>query len=178
LHAEQCRKGTRIAYMAHLLSVASLVLEDGGTEDDAIAAVLHDACEDHGVTEAEIRARFGAVIARTVRLCSDGLGEGGSRDEWDWRARKEAYLDRLEHEELPISVYRVAAADKLHNARSILTDLRDHGPQVWTRFHAGAEDQRWYYQRVREILPARHPGPTTRELERVVDQLLAALEAP
>jgi len=174
LHADQCRKGTNIAYVSHLLGVASLVLEDGGDEDEASAAGLHEACEDQGVAEAEIRARFGAHVGRIARLCSDDVG--GPRDERDWRTRKERYLRRLEEEDLPVGVYRVAIADKLHNARSILSDLRDHGPTVWERFHAGAEDQRWYYRRIAEILPDRHPGRAARELSRVVEELIAEID--
>lgn len=176
LHADQTRKGTAIAYVSHLLAVASLVLEDGGSEEEAIAAVLHDAVEDRGVAEAEIRARFGASIAAIVLACSDGVG--GPRDETDWKQRKEAYLQHLELDDLPEGCLRVAAADKLHNARSILTDLRDHGAGMWREkgFNAGAADQKWYYVELARVLAERHPGPTTRELERVVAELVAEIE--
>ena len=174
LHADQVRKGTPIAYVAHLLAVASLVLEDGGTEDEAIAAVLHDAVEDQGVAEAEIRSRFGAHVAEIVVACSDDIG--GARDETDWDDRKETYLEKLETAELPDGVLRVTAADKLHNARSILTDVRDHGPSVWKRFNAGAASQRRYYVELARVLAERHPGPTTRELERVVAELVGEID--
>jgi (p)ppGpp synthase/HD superfamily hydrolase len=176
LHADQCRKGTHIAYVSHLLAVASLVLEDGGTEDEAIAGVLHDTMEDLGVAEAEIRSRFGQPIAEIVRACSDGVG--GRRDETDWRTRKEEYLRHLELDDLPAGCLRVAAADKLHNARSILSDLRDHGPAMWREkgFHAGAGDQRWYYIEVARVLAERQPGTITRELERVVSELSSEIE--
>jgi len=174
LHADQSRKGTRIAYVSHLLAVASLVLEDGGTEEEAIAGVLHDAIEDCHVSEAEIRARFGGLAAQIVVACSDGLG--GPRDERDWRERKEAYLDHLEHDELPEGALRVSAADKLHNARSILTDVREDGPSVWDRFHAPADEQRWYYAEVARILSARHDSVLTRELRRVVDELVETID--
>jgi GTP pyrophosphokinase len=176
LHADQTRKGTTIAYVSHLLAVASLVLEDDGSEEEAIAAVLHDAVEDRGVAEAEIRARFGTAIAAIVLACSDGVG--GPRDESDWKQRKERYLQHLELDDLPEGCLRVAAADKLHNARSILTDLRDHGAGMWREkgFNAGASDQKWYYVEVTRVLAERHPGATTRELERVVAELVAEIE--
>jgi (p)ppGpp synthase/HD superfamily hydrolase len=174
LHADQSRKGTRIAYVSHLLAVASLVLEDGGTEEEAIAGVLHDAIEDCQVSEAEIRARFGGPTAEIVVACSDG--GRGPRDETSWRRRKEAYLDHLDHDTLPVGVYRVSAADKLHNARSIHTDLLDHGPSVWDRFHAPPDDQRWYYDTVARILSDKHPSVVTRELRRVVDELIEAID--
>jgi (p)ppGpp synthase/HD superfamily hydrolase len=179
LHADQVRKGTDIAYVAHLLAVASLVLEDGGTEDEAIAGVLHDAVEDQAVAEAEIRSRFGAHVAEIVVACSDGVDS--ARDETDWAERKGQYLQHLELDDLPAGVLRVTAADKLHNARSILTDLRDHGPSMWREkgFHAGAAEQRWYYVEVARVLAERHPGATTRELERVVAELVTEIdEAP
>jgi (p)ppGpp synthase/HD superfamily hydrolase len=174
LHADQARKGTRIAYVSHLLAVASLVLEDSGTEEEAIAGVLHDAIEDCHVSEAEIRARFGGPAAEIVVACSD---DGrGPRDETDWLARKEAYLHHLEHDELPPGTLRVSAADKLHNARSILTDLREHGPSVWDRFHGGAAEQREYYVEMARVLRAHHDSVLTRELGRVVDELAAEID--
>jgi (p)ppGpp synthase/HD superfamily hydrolase len=174
LHADQSRKGTRIAYVSHLLAVSSLVLEDGGSEEEAIAGVLHDAIEDCPVSEAEIRARFGGPTAEIVVAVSDDLG--GPRDHRDWWARKRAYLDRLEHDDLPSGALRVAAADKLHNARSILSDLREHGSATWDRFHTGPAAQRDYYQEAARILRARHDSVLTRELERVVGELTEATE--
>jgi (p)ppGpp synthase/HD superfamily hydrolase len=176
LHADQVRQGTDIAYVAHLLAVASLVLEDCGDEDEAIAGMLHDAVEDQSVAEAEIRSRFGARVAAIVVACSDG-GDG-PRDATTWRSRKEAYLRHLELDELPDGTLRVTAADKLHNARSILTDLRDHGPSMWHKkgFNAGAVDQRWYYIELARIVAERHPGATSRELERVVAELVVEID--
>jgi len=174
LHADQSRKGTRIAYVSHLLAVAALVLEDGGTEEEAIAGVLHDVIEDCHVSEAEIRARFGGPAAAIVVACSEA--PGGARDERDWLERKRAYLAGLEGAELPPGAWRVTAADKLHNARSILTDLREHGPSVWDRFNGGAADQREYYLAVAQVLRAHHDSVLTRELGRVVDELVAAID--
>ena len=175
LHADQCRKGTNIAYISHLLAVASLVLEDGGTEEDAIAGVLHDAIEDCHVAEAEIRARFGGPVAEIVVACTEPPGPDGQR--LPWEVRKPRYLEHLERDDLPAGAFRVASADKLHNARSILSDLREHGPGVWDRFTKGAADQRDYYDRVASILGARHDSVVTRELRRVVDELVAAIDA-
>jgi (p)ppGpp synthase/HD superfamily hydrolase len=174
LHADQSRKGTRIAYVSHLLAVAALVLEDGGTEEEAIAGVLHDVIEDCHVSEAEIRARFGGPAAEIVVACSEA--PGGPRDERDWLERKRAYLAKLERAGLPPGAWRVTAADKLHNARSILTDLREHGPAVWGRFNAGAADQREYYLAVARVLRAHHDSVLTRELGRVVDELVGAID--
>lgn len=176
LHADQVRKGTQIAYVAHLLAVASLVLEDGGTEDETIAGVLHDAVEDQSVAEAEIRSRFGAHVAEIVVACSDGVD--GPRDATTWPARKVEYLRRLELDDLPDGVLRVTAADKLHNARSILTDLRDHGAGMWREkgFNAGAQEQKKYYVELARILAERHPGAASHELERVVAELVAEID--
>ena len=173
LHADQARKGTRIAYVSHLLAVSSLVLEDGGTEEEAIAGVLHDAIEDCHVAEAEIRARFGAPVAEIVVACSEDRDP--ARDQ-DWEARKRRYLEHLEDPELPAEALRVSAADKLHNARSILSDLREHGPSMWERFNAPADAQRWYYSEVARILRARHDSVLTRELGRVVGELTAEID--
>ena len=177
LHADQCRKGTHIAYVSHLLAVASLVLEDGGTEEEAIAGVLHDTIEDCHVAEAEIRARFGGPVAELVVACTDGAGP---RDETDWKQRKQSYLDHLASDGVSDGALRVGAADKLHNARSILADLREHGADMWERngFHAGSDDQRWYYGQLAEVLCAKHDSVVTRELRRVVDALQSEIDQP
>src|SRR5262249_30630970 len=174
LHADQVRKGTRIAYVSHLLGVASLVLEDAGTEEEAIAAMLHDAIEDLGTPEAEIRARFGQPIADIVVACSEPPGI--DRNASTWRERKSRYLEHLEAG-VSESALRVTAADKLHNARSILADLRDHGPGVWDKFHAPVADHVWYYTELVRVLSDAHDGPTVRELQRVVADLVAEADA-
>jgi hypothetical protein len=110
-----------------------------------------------------------------VVACSEA--PGGTRDERDWLERKRAYLQKLRLADLPDGAWRVIAADKLHNARSILTDLREHGPSVWDRFHAGAAEQREYYVEMARVLGARHDDSVlTRELGRVVDELAAEID--
>jgi (p)ppGpp synthase/HD superfamily hydrolase len=177
LHADQCRKGTHIAYVSHLLAVASLVLEDGGTEEETIAGVLHDVIEDCRVQEAEIRARFGGPVAEIVVQCTEPRDptETPSRD--NWKRRKEAYLAHLRDDDVSTGALRVSAADKLHNARSILSDLRAHGAGMWEEkgFNAGPADQRWYYAELADVLGARHPSVVTDELRHVVDELLAEI---
>src|SRR5579863_10171673 len=120
LHAEQTRKGTTIPYIAHLLAVTSIVLENGGNEDEAIAALLHDAIEDQGgaATREEIRRRFGNIVV----TIGDGCTDAEVLPKPPWRARKEAYIAHLRH--ASSSVLLVSAADKLHNARTVLADYR------------------------------------------------------
>src|SRR3954453_14188516 len=131
LHGAQKRKGTDIPYVAHLIAVAGLVLEGGGDEDAAVAALLHDAVEDAGgpPTLAAIRAQFGEHVADVVAACSDTDEEPKP----PWRARKQAYLDHLRSDDLPDGALLVSLADKLHNARAIGADLRAHGAALWRR---------------------------------------------
>ena len=171
LHRTQPRKATTIPYMSHLLGVASLVLEDGGEEDEAIAALLHDAVEDQGgePTLQEIRRRFGDHVASIVEGCSDT----DQVPKPPWRNRKEAYLRRLR--DAPESVIRVSLADKLHNARSTARDLRVEGPAVWDRFNEKrAGEQLWYYRSLLEIFRARSRSPMVDELERVIEEIDSA----
>lgn len=175
LHGDQVRKGTAIPYLSHLLAVASLVFEAGGTEDQAIAAVLHDSLEDTDATAADVERRFGAEVASIVVACSDTT----VRPKPPWRERKAAYLAHLEDPATPVEVLRVSAADKLHNARSILADLRSVGDATWDRFNEGVDGQLWYYGRLTEILGRRLPGRLTDELARVVaDIRLCAQNGP
>lgn len=146
VHAIQVRKGTTIPYLAHLLAVTALVLEAGGGEDCAIAALLHDSVEDSRDGKAmldRIRSDFGDRVAAIVAACSDATAIPG-RPKPDWRPRKEAHLEHLRAEEDP-EILLVSACDKLHNARSTVSDLRADGPVVWERFRAGRDDQLWYY---------------------------------
>jgi GTP pyrophosphokinase len=169
VHGQQARKATGVPYVSHLLAVCSLVLEDGGDEDEAIAALLHDAVEDQGgaARRAEIAARFGERVAAIVDGCTDTDQEPKPA----WRPRKEAYIAHLADPETDPSVLRVAAADKLHNARSLVADGRLLGEDLWTHFNAPREDQLWYYGAVVDILEVRLPGRLTSELAAAVEEL-------
>jgi (p)ppGpp synthase/HD superfamily hydrolase len=146
MHGEQVRKGGDVPYVSHLLAVAAMVLEDGGGAKDAAAALLHDVVEDTPATLDDVRVRFGGYVERIVRGCSDSLVHEGKQE---WRARKEAYLQRLPTE--PPEVLRVSVADKLHNARSILHDLEREGVGTLDRFKGGREGTLWYYRSVLEV---------------------------
>lgn len=141
LHRDQRRKGSNAPYLSHLLAVSGLVMEFGGTEDEAIAALLHDALEDQPerTSYQRIEADFGPEVARIVLECSE-VGEIGASL---WRQRKAGYLAHLR--EADRSVLRVGLADKLHNARSMVTDLRVHGTEVWDRFNADRADLLWFF---------------------------------
>jgi len=167
LHASQTRKGTDIPYVSHLLAVASLVIEAGGTEDEAIAALLHDGPEDQGglPTLKEIRDRFGVPVGKIVAACSDTF----EKVKPAWQQRKQAYLDHLHG--APASVRLVSCADKLHNARAILADYRRHGEALWGRFNAGREDILWYYGELARIFTEQGPNQLATELALVVEQL-------
>jgi (p)ppGpp synthase/HD superfamily hydrolase len=163
VHGGQRRKGTDIPYIAHLLGVVSLVLEDGGDETEAIAALLHDAGGDQGGAPrvGDIRGRFGDRVANIVAACSDSDAVD-PREKPPWRERKEKYLAHLRS--CPPDVLRVSAADKLHNARAILTDYRRHGDALWKRFNAEGADQLWYYRSLVNTFRQMRPGPLTDEL--------------
>jgi (p)ppGpp synthase/HD superfamily hydrolase len=168
LHSRQLRKGTAVPYVSHLLGVASIALEFGADEDEAIAALLHDGPEDQGgfaVLE-DIRSIFGARVAEIVYGCSDSF-ETPKRP---WRERKENYLARLPAESA--SVHLVSGADKLHNSRQLLREFRIEGEAVWKRFNVGKDQSLWYYREVIEIL--RNAGkvpPLIEEIDRVVSEI-------
>ncbi|MHB1425315.1 MAG: HD domain-containing protein [Gemmataceae bacterium] len=167
LHAQQKRKGTTIPYVSHLLAVAALVLEDGGCEDEAIAALLHDAIEDQGgePIRQEIRHGFGDKVVEIVNGCTD-------TDEMPkppWLERKKRYLEHLRG--ASPEVLRVSAADKLHNARAVLSDLRRHGKAVWGRFNGGREGTLWYYRQLVQVFRESGPSFLVEELDRVVSEL-------
>lgn len=170
IHADQVRKGTQIPYLAHLLSVAALVIEDGATDEDlVIGALLHDAAEDCGGRPRlqDIRARFGDSVARIVEGCTDTFDDPKPA----WRARKEAYIEHLGQaiaDREPFVL--VSLADKLHNARSILADLRELGPVMFERFTAGRAEQLWYYGSLVELFGA-YPSRMAGELGRVVAEI-------
>src|SRR5712691_4178501 len=167
LHAKQTRKGTSIPYIAHLLAVTILVLEHGANEDEAIAALLHDAIEDQGgaATREDIRRRFGDTVVAIV----DGCTDAEVMPKPPWRARKEAYIAHVR--EAPASVRLVSAADKLHNARTILADYRQLGDSLWQRFNGGKEGTLWYYRSMVNAFRAAGTTPLVEELDRVVSEI-------
>ncbi|HTU19056.1 MAG TPA: HD domain-containing protein [Gemmataceae bacterium] len=167
LHAQQKRKGTTVPYISHLLAVAALVLEDGGSEDEAIAALLHDAIEDQGgePIRQEIRRRFGDKVVEIVNGCTDT----DETPKPPWLERKKRYLEHLRG--ASPQILRVSAADKLHNARAVLSDLRRHGEAVWKRFNGGREGTLWYYRQLVQVFRATSAGFLVEELERVVAEL-------
>jgi (p)ppGpp synthase/HD superfamily hydrolase len=175
IHIER-RKGTAIPYMAHLLGVASLVMGEAGhtafavTEDMVIAALLHDAAEDHGglLRLKDIEHNFGWNVARMVEGLSDSLTEDPAQKQ-SWQQRKERYIERLGEE--PADVQLISAADKLYNARAILADYREIGPQVWKRFKRGRREQIWYFDELLAVFKSCERNRIVDELERVVNEL-------
>ena len=168
LHAPQVRKGTAIPYLSHLLAVAGLVLESGASEDEAIAALLHDAVEDQGGAAAreEIRRRFGDSVVQII----DGCTDADVIPKPPWRERKEKYIAHIR--EASPSVRLVSAADKLHNARAILADYRVMGEALWDRFNGGKEGTLWYYRSLVEVFrQVSDSTPLVEELDRVVTEL-------
>jgi (p)ppGpp synthase/HD superfamily hydrolase len=175
LHIER-RKGSEIPFMAHLLGVAALVMGEAGhvdfpvTEDMVIAALLHDAVEDHGgsVRLEDVSYNFGADVASMIEGLSDTLaGDPGSKEPWE--ERKASYLVRLREE--PADVQLISAADKLYNARTILDDYRKIGPEVWKRFKRGRDAQIWYFNELLKIFNKAGSNRIVEELERVVAEL-------
>ena len=163
------RKKTRTPYVAHLLGVCAIVLEHGGTEDEAIAALLHDAIEDVVPTmsaRAAVRT-FGDEVIRIVEACTDA----DTHPKPDWRVRKEAYVAHLATKDR--SVLLVSASDKLHNARAIVGDLRRYGPAVWERFNGGHDGSLWYYRALVNAFRrnAAHPVDLVDELDRAVTEM-------
>jgi len=166
-HGLQTRKKTGIPYISHLMSVAALVLEAGGGEEEATAGLLHDVVEDcggHAVLE-EIRHRFGERVAHIVAGCTDAY----TVPKPPWKARKLEYLDHLRSASEDIRL--VSAADKLHNVRTILADYRKDGDSVWDRFSGRRAGTLWYYRAVLEVLREGKPNPLIDELHRVVTEL-------
>jgi len=168
MHAAQGRKGTTIPYVSHLLGTCSIALEYGATEEQAIAALLHDAIEDLMPVD-EVTATvgyFGEEVLRIVEACTDAH----TKPKPPWLKRKKAYIARLEHEDE--AVVLVSASDKLHNARAIVRDLRDQGDSVWRRFNAGKDGQLWYYRAlVRAFRKTGHHRALVKELDRTVKRM-------
>jgi (p)ppGpp synthase/HD superfamily hydrolase len=164
VHAAQTRKGTASPYISHLMGVSSIVLDDGGSEDEAIAALLHDAAEDHGGRErlADIRQRFGNGVAQIVEDCTDSWDE----PKRPWAERKRAYVEHART--LAAPSLRVSAADKVHNAYATLRDLRNIGEAVWDRFTATADDVVAYYEGLVRAYREAGGGRLVDELDRIV----------
>src|SRR3954470_3073018 len=181
-HRQQLRKGSRVPYMSHLMSVSAIVLEHGGSEDQAIAALLHDAVEDAPAGQApavlrEIRERFGEPVAAIVEACSDGLDESGNRS-GSWPERKRPYVaGLLDPRKKPDEALLVTAADKIHNGSRIAADLREFGTEFWSTFNACEHELLWYYTSVDAAVTKRLPGSTIAgALRRAVDELIASAD--
>lgn len=173
-HAAQTRKGKRTPYVAHLLAVAALVIEHGGDEDTAIAALLHDAVEDQGgqAMLERIRGRFGDRVAGIVLECTDA----DVVPKPPWRARKENYVAAIPHKSAEARL--VSLADKVHNAREILEDYRQDGEALWSRFNGGREGTLWYYRALADAYRGRTPPGLYRALEETVTELERLAGAP
>jgi len=175
LHIER-RKGTEIPYMAHLLGVASLVMGEAGqvpfpvTEEMVIAAILHDAAEDHGglARLKDIEHNFGAKVARMVEGLSDSLADDADNKQ-PWLERKQAYVERLRGEDADVKL--ISAADKLYNARAILADYRVIGPEIWKRFKRDRKGQLWYFDELLKVYKLAGTNRIVEEFERVVEEL-------
>ncbi|HVN21534.1 MAG TPA: HD domain-containing protein [Dongiaceae bacterium] len=166
-HSGQTRKASTIPYLAHLMGVASLVLEAGGDEDLAIAALLHDVVEDCGGAPMlkEVQRLFGKRVAHIVDGCTDAY----QIPKPAWRERKEFYIRRLKKEDAETRL--VSAADKLNNVRSIIADYRSVGESVWSRFNGGREGTLWYYRTLRDEFLRRHKNRITRDFDLAVREL-------
>jgi (p)ppGpp synthase/HD superfamily hydrolase len=166
-HAGQTRKQSAVPYLSHLMAVASLVLEAGGDEDMAIAALLHDVVEDCGGMPRlrEIRKQFGPRVAKIVEGCTDSFGEPKP----EWVERKKDYLREVKHADVETRL--VSASDKLHNVRTILADYRQDGEEIWARFSGKREGTLWYYRALNDEYRRRNPNRITRELELAVAEL-------
>jgi (p)ppGpp synthase/HD superfamily hydrolase len=171
-HAGQTRKASAIPYLAHLMGVASLVLEAGGDEDLAIGALLHDVVEDCGGAPMlkEVRRRFGSRVAKIVDGCTDAY----VTPKPPWHDRKVSYINRLKKEDADTRL--VSAADKLNNVRSILSDYRAIGESVWSRFHGKRDGTLWYYRTLRHEFLQSKPNRITRDFDLAVKELESLTE--
>jgi (p)ppGpp synthase/HD superfamily hydrolase len=164
LHRQQYRKVVPTPYVGHLLAVSALVLEDGGNEEEAIAALLHDAIEDQGgeATRNDLQRQFGARITTIVEGCTEPLPQ----PQESWQQHKQRYLDKLQQGSA--AVHRVALADKLHNARSLLHHLQQRGSEVWQHFRATPSELIWFYEAQLRLFEAVHPGWMATDLAETV----------
>ncbi|MBF2016941.1 MAG: HD domain-containing protein [Rivularia sp. T60_A2020_040] len=167
LHSNQTRKVDQIPYISHLLAVSALILEAGGTEDQAIAGLLHDAVEDQGgkVIREQIRQQFGETIVEIV----DGCTESDITPKPPWKERKIKYIENIRN--ASDSVKLVSLADKLHNARSLLIGYRNQGDKLWDYFNGTKEDKLWFYGELLEIYKQNNVNFMTLELERILDEI-------
>jgi (p)ppGpp synthase/HD superfamily hydrolase len=171
IHRDQRRKGKAVPYISHLISVSALVWEDGGTEEQAIAALLHDAIEDAGQSHASIAERFGEAVANIVRDCTDTSDNAPPGEKEPWLLRKTRTIASLEHK--PEASLLVTAADKAHNAGDMVLDAR-RDPAMWSKFNAGLEGSAWYLLRMHQQL--KRQLPQSRSVERLgeaVSEILA-----
>ncbi|HKA14249.1 MAG TPA: HD domain-containing protein [Myxococcota bacterium] len=179
-HGDQTRKGTEIPYASHLLSVAGLVLEAGGDGDQAVAALLHDTLEDGAdVDEPRLRAQFGSEVAAIVVACTDLLPGDTREHKSAWGERKQRYLAQLAHSGRRVRL--VAACDKLHNLRTLISDLRAQGPASLARFTASPEQMRWYYESAHALLRDALPVAIRLEFDALIEALrgfVARAESP
>ncbi len=168
LHNNQTRKGSDTPYIAHLMAVSALVLENGGNENQAIAALLHDAVEDQGGwdTLKDIKDKFGDEVADLVDGCTDAY----THPKPPWKERKAAYLEKLQT--APDSVVLISLADKVHNARSILHDLQRLGDSIWDKFNGGKAGTLWYYQSLANIYDSAPFPQLKQELRYLVEEII------
>ncbi len=176
LHRHQRRKGSGVSYVGHLLAVAAIVIDDGGSEDEIIAALLHDGPEDAGGLEtlSEIERRFGESVRAIVAGCSDTF----ESKKPPWCERKQAYIEHLKT--ATPSVLRVSCADKLANVRSQIHDYRQVQGRLWERFSEGREGQLWYYRTLADCFQRRLPGALADDLHDALvefEELIARTEA-
>lgn len=168
LHREQRRKGSEVPYINHLLAVTAIVGEHGGSEDQVVAALLHDAIEDCIGAVPDIReqieARFGPQVLQIVEDCTDA----DTDPKPPWRVRKEAYIAHLRAKSLDNPSLLVALADKVHNSQSILRDYRSIGDELWGRFRGGRDGTLWYYRELSDAFVEKKLGTLARDFERVV----------
>lgn len=173
LHGHDARKESDVPYIAHLLAVCALVQLDEGSEDEAIAALLHDALEDKPkeINRKKIRHKFGKKVLKIIELSTDTPKEYAGGQKPPWKERKKAYLKHIHESDK--SLLRVTIADKIDNARAILADYQRMGDEVWERFNAGKEDQVWFYSSCVEAFDlSGYSGPMLEELRRLVNKLI------
>jgi (p)ppGpp synthase/HD superfamily hydrolase len=176
VHGGHVRKGTNVPYFSHLMGVAATVIENGGTEVEAIAALLHDAVEDQGGRPRldDIRDRFGSDVADIVAACSDSLDSAAGEPKENWLSRKRKYLSTLAKKDP--SILSVTVADKLHNARAIYRDAKSDGEDLWRRFNKPAEQTIAYYSALYRTIRHVHATPVTVELGEAVGLLETCIQ--